>query len=49
VDLDDSGEGTVWYYESAIVWPPDATRVAVTVEELKTGASGSAVALLGKE
>ena len=47
-DLDHSGEGTVWYYESAIVWPADATRVSVTVEELKTGAAGSAVAELPK-
>ena len=47
-DLDHSGGGTVWYYESAIVWPSDATRVAVTVEELKTGTAGSAVAELPK-
>lgn len=43
MDLDHSGEGTVWYYESSIVWPSNATRVAVTVEELKTGTAGSAV------
>jgi hypothetical protein len=29
-------------------WPPEATRVALTVEELKTGARGTAVADLPK-
>ena len=47
-ELDHSGGGTIWYYESAIVWPSNATRVAVTVEELKTGTAGSAVAELPK-
>ena len=47
-DLDGSGEGTVWAYEAPIVWPPEATRIAVTIEELKTGARGSGVADLPK-
>ena len=47
-DLDHSGEGTLWTYESAIVWPPEATRVAVMIEELKTGARGSGAAELPK-
>jgi hypothetical protein len=48
VDLDDSGEGSLWAYEAPIVWPPEATRVAVMIEELKTGARGSGVAELPK-
>lgn len=47
-ELDHSGGGTIWNYEANIVWPPEATRVAVTVEELTTGTSGSAVAELPK-
>jgi hypothetical protein len=47
-ELDHSGGGTLWYYEANIVWPPEATRVAVTVEELATGSSGSVVAELPK-
>lgn len=47
-ELDHSGGGTLWYYEANIVWPPEATRVAVTVEELSTGTSGSAVTELPK-
>ena len=46
--LDHSGGGTLWVYEANIVWPPEATRVAVTVEELATGTTGSAVAELPK-
>ncbi len=48
VALDHSGEGTMWLYEAKIIWPPEATRVAVTVEELETGASGTGVAELPK-
>ena len=47
-DLDDSGGGTRWAYEAPITWPPEATRIAVTIEELKTGARGSGVADLPK-
>ena len=48
-DLDRSGDvGTLWAYEAPIVWPPEATRIAVTIEELKTGARGSGVAELPK-
>ena len=47
-DLDHSGGGTMWLYEAKFRWPPEATRVAVTVEELKTGASGTGVAELPK-
>jgi hypothetical protein len=44
-DLDDSGDGgTLWAYEAPIVWPPQASRVAVMIEELKTGARGSGAA-----
>ena len=48
VALDHSGGGTMWLYEAKIIWPPEATRVAVTVEELATGASGTGVAELPK-
>ena len=49
-DLDHSGDvGTLWTYEAPIVWPPEATRIAVTIEELKTGARGSGVAELPKK
>jgi hypothetical protein len=47
-ELDHSGGGTLWTYEANIVWPPEATRVAVTIEELTTGTSGSALAELPK-
>jgi hypothetical protein len=47
-DLDHSSEGTMWLYEAKINWPPEATRVAVTVEELETGARGTGVAELPK-
>ncbi len=47
-DLDHSGSGTIWLYEARILWPPEATRVAVTIEELKTGARGTGVADLPK-
>lgn len=47
-DLDHSGAGTIWLYEAKINWPTSATRVAVTVEELKTGARGTGVAELPK-
>jgi hypothetical protein len=49
MDLDQSGDvGTLWAYEAPIVWPPEATRIAVTVEELRTGARGSGVTNLPK-
>lgn len=48
-ELEHSGQGTMWSYEANITWPPDATRVAVTIEELKTGARGSAVVELPKD
>ena len=44
--FDQSGTGTVWYYEAGITWPKEATRVSVTVEELGTGFAGGAVAAL---
>ena len=47
-DLDHSGGGTLWTYESGIAWPPGANRVAVVIEELKTGARGSGAAELPK-
>ena len=36
--------GDVWVYTAPIEWPAAATRFSVFVEELKTGASGSAIA-----
>lgn len=36
--------GDVWIYSAPIEWPASATRFSVFVEELKTGASGSAIA-----
>jgi hypothetical protein len=36
--------GDVWIYTAPIEWPAAATRYSVFVEELKTGASGSAIA-----
>ena len=47
-DLDHSSGGTIWLYEAKINWPLEATRVAVTVEELKTGARGTGIADLPK-
>jgi hypothetical protein len=44
MDLGRAGSGTLWRYEAPIEWPPVATRVAVTVQELKTGAHGTVVA-----
>ena len=43
------GRARSWSYEANISWPPDASRVAVTIEELKTGARGSAVAELPED
>ncbi|MCM3876924.1 MAG: hypothetical protein NEA02_10950, partial [Thermoanaerobaculia bacterium] len=37
-------KGDVWFYTAPIEWPAAATRFSVFVEELKTGASGSAIA-----
>ena len=48
VDLSRTGAGAEWTYVFPLEWPPDATRVALTVEELKTGARGSAAADLPK-
>lgn len=36
--------GDTWIYTAPIEWPARATRLSVFVEELKTGASGSAIA-----
>ena len=38
--------GTLWLFDAPVEWPPEAQRVAITVEELKTGARGTAVAEL---
>ncbi len=48
VDLSRTGAGAEWTYVFPLEWPPDATRVALTVEELKTGTRGSAAADLPK-
>jgi hypothetical protein len=42
VDLAREGGGTFWTYDFPLEWPPEATRVAVTIEELKTGTRGTA-------
>jgi hypothetical protein len=36
--------GDTWIYTAPIEWPAAAARYSVFVEELKTGASGSAIA-----
>lgn len=36
--------GDTWTYSAPIEWPPGAKKLSVFVEELKTGASGSAIA-----
>jgi hypothetical protein len=36
--------GDTWIYTAPIEWPARAKRFSVFVEELKTGASGSAIA-----
>lgn len=38
------GDGDTWIYTAPIEWPARAKRLSVFVEELKTGASGSAIA-----
>ena len=48
IDLAREGAGTSWEYAFPLEWPPEATRVALTVEELKTGARGTAAADLPK-
>ncbi len=48
VDLAREGNGTEWTYVFPLEWPPEATRVALTIEELKTGARGTAAADLPK-
>lgn len=37
-------DGDTWIYTAPIEWPAKAKRLSVFVEELKTGASGSAIA-----
>lgn len=46
MDISRDDTGTTWLYDAPFEWPPEAERVAVTVEELKTGARGTAVAEL---
>ncbi|HKF44620.1 MAG TPA: hypothetical protein VKG01_16095 [Thermoanaerobaculia bacterium] len=48
MDLRDDDPGTSWLYEAPFEWPPEAQKVAVTVEELKTGTQGAAIAELPK-
>ena len=48
VDLAREGTGSFWTYVFPLEWPPEATRVAITVEELKTSARGAAAADLPK-
>jgi hypothetical protein len=44
VDLAREGPGADWTYVVPLEWPGEASRVAVTVEELKTGTRGAAAA-----
>jgi hypothetical protein len=44
MDISRDDTGTTWLYNAPFEWPPEAERIAVTVEELKTGARGTAVA-----
>ncbi len=46
MDISRDDMGTTWLYNAPFEWPPEAQRIAVTVEELKTGAHGTAVAEL---
>jgi hypothetical protein len=46
MDISRDDTGTTWLYNAPFEWPPEAQRIAVTVEELKTGARGTAVAEL---
>ena len=48
MDISRADTGTTWLYNAPFEWPPEAERIAVTVEELKTGARGTAVAGLPK-
>jgi len=48
MDISRDAAGTIWLYNAPFEWPPEAERVAITVEELKTGARGTAVADLPK-
>ena len=48
MDLAGYDPGTSWLYEAPFEWPPEASKVAISVEELKTGARGAAVADLPK-
>jgi hypothetical protein len=46
MDISRDDSGATWLYDAPFEWPPEAQKVAVTVEELKTGAHGTAVAEL---
>lgn len=46
MDIPRDDTGTTWLYDAPFEWPPEAERAAVTIEELKTGASGTAVTVL---
>jgi len=44
--VDAAGELAGWEYRAPLNWPPQARKVAVVVEELASGAWGTAVAIL---
>ncbi len=46
MDISRDDNGTTWLYDAPFEWPPEAQKVAVTIEELKTGAHGTATAEL---
>lgn len=46
IALPASGFADVWALKTSLVWPPEATTVAVVVEELSTGLWGSGVTRL---
>jgi hypothetical protein len=42
-EIDWVPEGTSWRYQFPMIWPSDARRIAILVEEMSTGLSGAAV------
>ncbi len=44
IELVRESSGADWTYEAPLEWPPEARRLALTVEELKTGTRGVASA-----
>ncbi|MDQ6891120.1 MAG: hypothetical protein M3167_00360 [Acidobacteriota bacterium] len=49
LDVTPTEGGTQWQFEAPIQWPPDAQRVAVTLEELRTGTFGVGATTLPRQ